>query len=172
MCFNESILNNLELSNKVCRETKRLNRSLNLIGLIESNNDVAGITSKGFSVCSLRSDQTPTALRYSGFSSLLWCSNETKKRRRCRVLHHISAFVTLQGFEPRTSWSVVRCSIQLSYSAIGLAKIPSLFEKVCLCAVFLKKCFCPIIRLLLHCLCILDCRSILNFFNFKPVNGY
>ena len=74
-----SNLNNPELSNKVCRETKRLNRSINLIGLIESKNDAAGITSKGFSVCSLRSDQTPTALRYSGFSSLDYCFNEIKK---------------------------------------------------------------------------------------------
>ena len=46
--------------------------------------DTAGITSKGFSVCSLRSDQTPTAMRYSGFSSLDYCFSEIKKRRRCR----------------------------------------------------------------------------------------
>ena len=79
MCFTESNLKNPELSNKVCRETKRLNRSTNLIGLIESKNDAAGITSKGFSVCSLRSDQNPTALRYSGFSSLEYCFSEIKK---------------------------------------------------------------------------------------------
>ena len=79
MCFTESNLKNPELSNKVCRETKRLNRSINLIGLIESKNDAAGITSKGFSVCSLRSDQNPTALRYSGFSSLDYCISEIKK---------------------------------------------------------------------------------------------
>ena len=84
MFFTESNLNNPELSNKVCRETKRLNRSINLIGLIESKNGAAGITSKGFSVCSLRSDQTPTALRYSGFSSLDCCFSQIKKRRRCR----------------------------------------------------------------------------------------
>ena len=128
MCFTESNLKNLELSNKVCRETKRLNRSINLIGLIESKNDAAGITSKGFSVCSLRSEQTPTALRYSGISSLLWCSNEIKKRRRCRVLHHISAFVTLQGLRRKDSPCIrfaqikprPRCGIRDSHPCHGV----------------------------------------------------
>ena len=172
MCFTESNLKNPELSNKVCRETKRLNRSINLIGLIESKRDAAGITSKGFSVCSLRSDQTPTALRYSGFSSLEYCFSEIKKAISTIASYSVAKNVTLQGFEPRTSWSVVRCSIQLSYSAFGLAKIPSLFEKVCLWSVFLKNCFCLVIRLLLYCLCTLDCRPFLNFFNFMAVNGY
>ena len=102
MCFTESNLKNPELSNKVCRETKRLNRSINLIGLIESKNDAAGITSKGFSVCSLRSDQTPTALRYSGFSSLEYCFSE-KKAISTIASYSVAKKVTLQGFEPRTS---------------------------------------------------------------------
>ena len=41
MFFTESNLKNPERSNKVCRETKRMNRSINLIGLIESKNDDA-----------------------------------------------------------------------------------------------------------------------------------
>ena len=103
MFLNGSNLNNPERLNKVCRETKRMNRSKNLNGLIESKNDAAGITSKGFSVCSLRSDQNPIALRYSGFSSLDYCLSEIKKAISTIASYSFQKKVTLQGFEPRTS---------------------------------------------------------------------
>ena len=39
---------------------------------------------------------------------------------KLKKLHRSEAFVTPKGFKPLTSWSVVRCSIQLSYGAINI----------------------------------------------------
>ena len=63
---------------------------------------------------------------WSDFVCKLYANNEKSTyvfRCKCLIFS-----VTPSGFKPETFWSVVRCSIQLSYGAISQKGLPSLNE--------------------------------------------
>ena len=55
-------------------------------------------------------------------------SSGSKKENPQLSLRVLRLLVTPSGFKPETFWSVVRCSIQLSYGAISQKAMPSLNE--------------------------------------------